>query len=206
MGTPAVQHRREAFPIGRYLAGAARLLVILVIAALVGLALWPLSVAETAVDEARARKFAQWVSAMEQLIRQQGTTASVIADEDINNFLAWRLQETPDAGRAQGMQAGLDRIRIEIRGDRVRAVALGGWGPLRLSFDIRGLPVTAEGPFRLAIREARLGHLKLPKPAHGWVAGRLEQILGGMSRERGILDRVKRAELADGKARLVIAP
>ncbi len=206
MGAPTVHHKREAFPIGRYLAGAGRLLAILVLAAIVGLAMWPLPVAETPADEARARKFAQWVVAMEQLIRQQGTTASVIADEDINNFLAWRLRETPDAGRAQGMQVGLDRIRIEIRGDRVRAVALASWGPLQLSFDVRGLPVTAEGPFRLAVREARLGHLRLPTPAHGWVAGRLEQVLAGMSRERGILDRVKRAELADGKARLVIAP
>lgn len=206
MGTPMVHQQREAFPIGRYLAGAARLVVILVLAVVAGLAFWPLPVAETVVDETRARKVAQWVGAMEQLIRQQGTTASLLDDEDINMYLAWRLQEAVDAGRAQGAQMSLDRIRVEIRGDRVRAVALGGWGPLRLSFDVRGLPGTTPGSFRLAIREARLGHLKLPKPAHGWVAGKLEQILAGMTRERDVLNHVKRVDLTDGKARLVVAP
>lgn len=206
MGAPTVHQRREAFPIGRYLAGAARLVGILLLALLAVLAFWPLAVEETAVDEGRARKVAQWVGAMEQLIRQQGTTASLLADEDINIYLAWRLQESAGAGRAQGAQMGLDRIRIEIRGDRVRAQALGGWGPFRLSFDARGLPETVPGPFRLAIREARLGHLKLPAAAHGWVAGKFEQILGGMTRERDVLNHVKRVDLTDGKARLVIAP
>jgi len=206
MGAPTVHQKREAFPIGRYLAGAARLVGILVLAVVVGLAFWPLSVAETTVDEAKARKVAQWVGAMELLIRQQGTTASLLADEDINIYHAWRLQEAVNAGRAQGAQMSLDRIRVEIRGDRVRAVAVGGWGPFRLSFDVRGLPETAAGPFHLAIREARLGHLKLPRPAHGWVAGKFEQILAGMTRERDVLNHVRRVDLTDGKARLVVAP
>ncbi len=206
MGAPSVQQRREAFPIGRVLGNLVRLASILVLALIVGAAFWPLEVAETAVDETRAKKLGEWVVAMEKLIQQRGTTASMIGDDDINNYLAWRVRETPEASKPKGMQLGLDRIRVEIRGDRIRAVALGGWGAIRLSFDIRGLPETSDRAFRLNVREARLGHLKLPGFAHGWVAEKLEQILGGLSRERAVLDHVKRADLADGKVRLVIAP
>lgn len=206
MGAPSVQQQREAFPIGRVLSGVARLVVILVLAVVVVLLFWPLKLAETAVDEGRAQKFSTWVGGLERLIQSQGTTANVIGDADINNYLAWRILQTPEAQKPQGMQMGLERVRVEIQPTGVRAVALGGWGPMRLTFDVRGSPTTEGGRFRLAVREARVGHLKMPRPAHGWVAEKLEQILGGMGRERTVLDHVRRVDLADGKARLVIGP
>lgn len=196
MGEGAVMRRNGGSSVGRFLGGLLRLLVFLGVALTIGLAVWPLPVAGTAADDAGAKGFRDRLA----------KTGTWIGQDDINNYLAWRIRETPAAGAPQAMQVGLEGVRIEIRADRVRAVAVGRWGPVRLTFDVRGLPDTSGGAFRLRIGEARLGHLRLPKPAHGWAAGHLETILSGMVEERKVLDGARRIELADGRVKLNIAP
>jgi hypothetical protein len=195
MSERAVMRRHDGPSAGRFLGGLVRLLVVLGVALAIGLAVWPLPVAGTVANDDRAEGFRDRLSRTETWIGQ----------DDINNYLAWRVRDTPAAG-AQAMRVGLEGVRIELREDRVRAVAVGMWGPVRLTFDIRGLPDTTGGAFRLQVGEARLGHLRLPKPAHGWAAGHLETILSGMVEERKILDGVRRIELSDSRVKLHVAP
>lgn len=193
MGENAVMRRHDAPSVGRVLGGLVRVLVVLGVALTIGLVVWPLPVSGTVANEAGAKGF-------RDRLAKAGTW---IEQDDINNYLAWRIQDTPAAGAPQAMRIGLEGVRIEILADRVRAVAVGTWGPVRLTFDIRGLPETSGGAFRLRVGEARLGHLRLPQPAHGWVAGHFETVLSGMVEERKVLDGARRIDLSDGKARLM---
>lgn len=195
MGEGAVMRRHDGWSTGRFLGGLVRLAVVLGIALAIGLAVWPLPVAGTVANDAVAKGFLDRLS----------KTGTWIGQDDINNYLAWRVRDTPVEG-AQALHVGLEGVRIELRVDRVRAVAVGTWGPVRLTFDIRGLPDTTGGAFRLRVGEARLGHLRLPQPAHGWAAGHLETILSNMVEERKVLDGVRRIELSDGRVKLHVAP
>lgn len=206
MGAPSVQRRREAFPIGRVVAGAVRGLVLLAIISAIGLIFWPAPVPETAVDATRARQFAQRLAAIEQVLQQQGTTVDTVSAADINNYLAWRIQETPGAQESSGLQMSLDRLYVDITTLRIRVIVLGGLGPLKLSFEVKGTPERESGGFRLAVYQARVGHLRVPGFARRWVADKITQALSGLSRERAILDRTQRFDLLEGnKIRMAVS-
>ncbi len=202
MGAPAFRRRRDPFPIGRWLGAIVRAALLLAIFGGIGLMCWPVEVAETRVDVERARRFAQRLADVEQTLQQQGTAVDTVSADEINNYLAWRLQETPGAGVSGGLQMSLERVRIEVSPTRISAVALGGWGPLKLTFEARGLPEAGNQGFVFRVYRARVGRLWLPPFARPWAVDKLRQALGGLDRERRILDRVQRFELGDGKVRM----
>ncbi|MBU4461203.1 MAG: hypothetical protein KJ579_11590, partial [Verrucomicrobia bacterium] len=96
MSEQAVMRRHDGPSAGRFLGGLVRLLVVLGVALAIGLAVWPLPVAGTVANDDRAKGFRDRLS----------KTGTWIGQDDINNYLAWRVRDTPVPG-AQAMRVGL---------------------------------------------------------------------------------------------------
>jgi len=205
IGAPQLERRREPLAVGRWVMGTLRLLAWLALAWVVGSIFWAVPVPKVTVDVDRAQKFSEGISKLHQVLQRGGSTVETVAESDINNYLAWRLQETPEAQEFRGVQLALHAVWVELRSERVRAVVVGGWGPLRISFEVKGLPVNEGQGFQFDVFQARLGHLRLPRAAHHWALGKIRTVLAQMDREAWLLDRARKFDLGDGRVRLTFS-
>ncbi|MCX7819435.1 MAG: hypothetical protein N2652_09560 [Kiritimatiellae bacterium] len=205
MVTPEVRRRREPLPIGRWLMALLRAAVIVAIFGAIGLICWPLPVPEVPVNAAHAEKFGERVIEVERTLRQRGTVVETIADEALNNYLAWRIRESASAAGG-GFVISLKSLVVETRPERMRAVLAGNWGPIRLTFEVKGIPSADESGASFGLYYARLGHLTLPTAgARNWAAEKFRQVLSGLEREMGLLRAVRRLDLGEGKVRVALS-
>ena len=202
MGTPDIQNRREPFPIFRMLGYVVRAVVILIIVVGIGLILWPVTVPPIEVDGMKAEKFDKGLAELQKVVQQKGTALPEVKQPDLNNYLMWRVQQTAGADTAQGMQMALNDLRVYLSPTQVKALTVGGWGPVKISFEATGKPVVENGHFSVTVTGARLGHLKLPHQSWNWAAGKIELVLSGFDRERFILDNARRIEMGEQWAKI----
>ena len=204
MGAPQVHQTREPIRIFHILGVLFRAAIALGIIAVIGLLFWPQSIPEVLVDQPRAERFQQSIKKLVEAAKQKASAVQVIADTDINNYIAWRIADSASAQDSSGVVMDLKGMYVTVTPRDVRAVAVGAFGPIKLSYEVRGRPVVGRNRFALDVRQARIGHLGLPRMAAGFVAGRIEGIVAGLDEERLVLDNVATAELSDGKVRITI--
>lgn len=202
MGTPQVHNRREPFPIFRMLGHLVRAVVIGAIVIGIGLICWPVTVPPIEVDATKADRFSQGIADLQKVVHQKNTALPEVKQADLNNYLMWKVQQIQNADTSQGLQMSLEDLRVFLSPTSIRALSVGGYGPFKLSFEVTGKPVVEGGAFSVAITDARLGHLRLPRQARSWAAGKIEGILAGLDRERFILNNARRIELGDQWAKV----
>lgn len=183
-----------------------RAAVLVAIFGSIALICWPLPVAEPQFNAAQAERFGQRLIEIERTLQQRGTVVETIADEALNNYLAWRISESAATGGGGTFTISLKALVVETRPDRMRAILAGTWGPVRLTFEVKGIPSADESGARFGLYYARLGHLNLPtEGARTWAAEKFQQVLAGLERERRLVRAVRRLDLGEGKVRVALA-
>ena len=204
MGAPQVKETKEPIRIFHILGVLLRYVIILAIVIGIGLVFWPQSIPDLMPDRAHAERFQQTIKKLTEAAKQKTPMVQVIADTDINNYIAWRVADSASAQDGSGVVMDLKGLYVTTTPRDIRVVALGALGPIKLSYEARGRPVVGRGRFALDVRETKIGHFALPGPASGFVLGRIEGIVGGLTDERAALDGIAAAELGEGKVRVTI--
>ena len=207
LGAPTTKVTREPLHLGRALSFVIRSAVLVGLAGAIALLAWPLSLTPLTPDRPHAAEFSAWLQKAEETLQQGGGGVyKGIRQEAINNYIAERIAEnTAQQSQSWSMGMSLQQFQIFLEKDTVRAIAVGGFGPLDLSFEIEGAPVVRGGHFALNLSAARIGHLQMPAFARGFVAGKIAAIVADMQREKFVLDHVKSIELSEGRADLQLA-
>lgn len=180
-----------------------RFLLFVALLAVVALLLWPSGLvgAPGALRDARSmeRKIAAVVRA-----QQAGLYVfEIISEREANAYLAEILKRNEGISRSEGMKLGIEAITMGFQPDGLTVVILAAWGPLRISYEVTGMPVIDEEGFKLDVISARWGHLPLPGPSGQWVSERVARVFSQMQRERRMLDDLQRCDVGKGKVRLV---
>lgn len=180
-----------------------RVLVLLALACVIGLVLWP---TELVGEPGSIRDARLLENKIQGLVRAQNSglyVFEIVAEREVNAYLAEVLKRDENLSRSDGMRLGLEAIRVRFQPEVMTVVLLANWGPLRLSYEIQGVPVTGTGGFSMDVRSARWGHLLLPGPSADWVTARVAAVFSQMNRDRNVLDQLERCDLGQEKVRLV---
>lgn len=180
-----------------------RVLLLLFLAAVIGLMLWP---AELVGEPGSVRDARRLENKIQGLIRAQDSglyVFEIVSEREVNAYLADVLKNNESLSRSEGMRLGIEAIRVQFLPDAMTVVILANWGPARLSYEVRGVPVTGTGAFSVDVQSARWGHLLLPGASADWVSGRVAVVFSQMKRDWGMLDQLERCDLGQGKVRLV---
>ncbi len=206
MVAPTVRQRRESIPIGRWLFALLRAAVLVAIFGSIALICWPLPVTEPQVNAAQAERFGARLIEIERTLQQRGTVVETIPDEALNNYLAWRIRESAGTASESAFMISLKALVVDTTPERMRAVLAGRWGPLQLTFEVKGVPSADESGAHFGLYYARLGHLTLPgKAARDWAADKFRQVLSGLDRELRLLTAIRRLDLGEKKVRIALA-
>ncbi|OQA26678.1 MAG: hypothetical protein BWY59_01293 [Verrucomicrobia bacterium ADurb.Bin345] len=182
-----------------------RNLLLLALIAALCLLLWPAGLVGDTGTVKEARQFAAKIAAI-QRAQQAGLYVFEVATErEVNAYIAEILKQNKNISQSEGMRMGIEAItvRVEPLPKGLTVVILANWGPVRLSYEVTGVPVVKQGLFYLDVQSARWGHLPLPGPAGQWVSQRVANVFSQMRRERKMLDQLGRFDVGDGRIRLV---
>ncbi len=173
--------------LGMALWRACRLLVLLLLLTVVGFAVWPADQKGQAGSEELAgvfqRKLLRFESALEQGTRHRGE----LSEAQLNAYFDYVLSEA-DGGAVGGVIMRLARINVSFTPEGFVVLISAKWGPVRLSYELTGIPQVSADGFSVEVLRVRLGHLPLSGMLGRRVAGQMAATFGGMERERAVLD------------------
>jgi ribosomal protein S28E/S33 len=131
-----------------------------------------------------------------------------ISQDDLNNYLAWRIATSPAAIEGTGFRMEIRQVDVRIgENNQIRVNALAALGPLKISNEIVGrIEVKPGQPFRMAVHQARIGHMPMPESLRPFVTDKVALSLSGMSRDRDFLNRARQVNTTNGMARIVVGP
>ncbi len=176
-------------------------LVLLVIIAGAVVILWPVQPVGEVGDAAQAEEFSESIKRLYDACENGIRLEAIVNERAINAHLA----ETVKRHQAEGGGGpALDNINVMIdKGLGVRVVTKVKLGPVPLTYTITGVPIAGQGPFRMDIREAKLGILPIPPAAQdALVVSKMKRIFEGLEPERFVLDRLEKIEAARAKVRV----
>lgn len=198
MGEPELKKAPRRFPVGRFLGGAVRLLVVLALAAGIGMLAWPRDVPPVAPDPDAGERVAAQVRTLRQAAERGTTARQVFSESDINGYLAWRLQETQAVDRGPGLGLTLERMHLSVSDPVCTFRLLARVAGLRLSLVTDVRPEVREGRLRFETERAWIGHLPVPARARRWVLRKQAPVFAELDDERFVADRTQRVELGPG--------
>ena len=213
MGVPEIRQTRKPIPILPFLRFVIKSIVLLAVLGGAAAVFWPLPVPKGILDTGRAqivhKTFQNLKAHLEA--RQQGQPApasdnsAVFTDDDINQFLAWRIAElAAEASSGSGTTMTLQAVQVRLLPGAVRVVALGQYGPIRLSYEIEGRPTQPQKLFPMKIHRARLGHFPIFIAAgRDFAADRIVGILAGLDAESWVLQNCRLAKLEKNRMAIV---
>ena len=192
-------HGERSTP-GRLISGFIRLVIVGVLLSATGLMLWPVEPHGTMGSVADARAMTTTLQYFQQAIQNRAVVDGVITEAQINGYLAEVLKQNRQVLRSEGLRLGLREINVSFTREDFVVLVLANWGPISLSYEIKGVPVVTKGRFEVVIQGARWGHLPLPEPAATWISKRVAGIFLRMEKELVILNGLGRCELGNGRA------
>lgn len=206
-GAPTMNEARDPMRFVRGAVTALKLLIRLGLALVIALLLWPVRPPAIEADPDRGKEFNALMDRFSEAGTRQGSAVHVFSEEAINNYLAWRTQDGLAAVEGTGYRMSIRQVHLRLRAapGRSEINLVAGLGPLRFSHVLEGRFIAERGrPFRMAVERVRLGHMPMPPALHGWMAKKVEGSLGGLERDRAVLDRAARIDVDDGRARVTI--
>lgn len=176
-------------------------LVLMVIIAGAVVILWPVEPVGEVGDEAQAKEFSESIKRLYDACENGIRMESIINERAINAHLAETVSKQQVTG---GGGPTLDTINVMIdKGLGVRVVTKVKLGPVPLTYTLTGVPIAGQGPFRMEVREAKLGILPIPPAAQdALVVSKLKRVFEGLEPERFVLDRLEKIEAARAKVRV----
>jgi hypothetical protein len=180
-----------------------RWVVVLVLAAVIGLMLWPMEPEGVVGSRDDVKALRVKVGRLERAAAARAYVFDVVTEEEVNAFLEETVGGDPSVAKSEGLRLGIETIRVRFTPEQLKVFLLANWGPLKLSYMVAGVPEIRQRRFSVNPTHGRLGHLWLPAPLAGWIGGRISYALSGLERERRLLDQLGRCELGDEKVRLL---
>ena len=177
------------------------------------LLLWPMPSTPIEANEDAALKFNKLVEQFIEAGQKQGTAVHVFNEADINNYIAWHVQQDQSAVAGTGYRMKIRSAQFSLQPGRVTINILASLGPLKISHTLEGQPAARTGQrLSFTIERARIGHMPMPRMLQDWVATKISDTFSAMERDRLALNHVFRLALnhvlqmdpIDGKVRVVI--
>jgi hypothetical protein len=162
------------------------------------LVLWPVAPTGKRGSPVDAQLCAQKVRGLYNAVEYGQPVKVSMSDAELNAYFAAMLAADPEAAKASGRRMAVGEINLTFSPEFFVALVLANWGPVRLSYELRGWAGADDGDFRLEVLGLRWGHLPLPGPAARWMAGRMGGMFGRMERERRVLGGVRGMKLGPG--------
>jgi hypothetical protein len=187
----------------RGLVRAIRLLVSCLVLVAAILIVWPV---RPTGQTGRAAEARQMRAKLDNLIAapEMGRVVSeVVTEAEVNGYLADLVSRNQGASPSEGMRLGVEGINMTFTSGRFVAHILAKWGPLSLSYEVKGSAGVQADRLDVRVAGARWGHLPLPGPAAAIVSRRVSAVFSRLDREREMLDGLSRLDLGRGAVRLV---
>ena len=195
--TKIVQNERSAA--ARFFSGFVRFLLAFLVLSTAGLMLWPVEPSGATGSAADARAMTETLQFFQQAIQSRSVVDRVVTEAQVNGYLAEVLRQNRKAIRSEGFRLGVREINVVFTRDDFAALVLANWGPISLSYEIKGVPSVKGGRFEVVVQAARWGHLPLPKPAATWMSTRVAGMFLRMEKELSILNSLGRCDLGNGR-------
>ena len=194
----------------RRLLAVVRLVVVLAIIVVAGLAFWPTYPTGGAGSVAMAREFRDKLERLHEAVENKTGMQVVVLESEINAYLSALVDQHQEEAPSGGLSVVLEELNVALDKELDEESALlfvrSKLGPVPIVYTLSGTPVVGEEGFSLAVKEAYLGHLPLPGALHGFVEGKVMPIFEDLKAERFVLDGLARIELANARARLTTQP
>lgn len=184
---------------GRGLYLIVRVVILLALLTVLGLVLWPIPPSGQVGGEHEIETLSAKIGQAKHAIEYRQGVNLQISDAEINAALAEGLRQTEQTGRRK-----LVAVRMAFAPGRIRVGADTRIGPVRLTYDVTGVPGTINGAFAFKPKQARFGHLPIPAPAVPLVANRLAQVFSRMEDEKSILSYAQSMEIGKGHVNVLI--
>jgi hypothetical protein len=180
------------------------LVIFLAVLSLVVLIVWPLAPAGQVGGDDDARG---WLSKRD-LLKDGGTVKAEVSEASLNAYLLTTLKQpaTNAAATISSWKMKLAALNVTLRPDHVTMMALTQWGPLTITWAVRGAPRVADDHVLWDIKDGRLGHLPLPRAIAVWVADRMAALLVRWPQDREMLEQLKGVTLDAGRVTLTARP
>ena len=171
--------------------------VIVLLAALVLLAIWPSGLARTSGEAVDARRYRVKAELLVDAIQRGVPASQKITEAEANAY----LKELVDSTRARGGQkAMLEDIGVRISNGRIEVLVAIARGP----FTFTSLYRVEERDERLAVTGAKFGHLPLPGPAAELYAGTQESLMRQFKNESRILRYLHGVLIEEGEVEVLV--
>ena len=213
MGVPEVRQTRKPLPILPFLQFVVKSAILLAVLGGAAAIFWPLPVVKGIQDTARAERTHKLFENLKAHLeaRQQNQPPpetqnfAEFSEDDLNLFLSWRIAQMTSEQEESGNTMTLQGVQIRLLPGAVQVVALGQYGPIRLSYEIEGRPSQPQVLFPLKIYRARIGHFPLFFAAgRDFAADRIAGILSGLQTEAWVLENCKLIKLEKGRLTIMI--
>lgn len=124
-----------------------------------------------------------------------------VREEELNAYIEeFRAHNGQPLMSVSRFKMDLSKINFTLLDNRVDLLIEGRAGPVALTLEVGGQPTRDQGHFNFVAKHGRIGHLPLPGPAAGWLAGRMSVVFSKMDREKQLLDDVKQIDVQSGTA------
>ena len=183
----------------RLFSGLFRLLLTVLVLGTVGLLLWPVEPTGAVGSAADARAMVESLQYFQQAIHSRTIVDRVVSEAQVNGYLAEVLRQNRKALRSEGFRLGVREINLVFTREDFTALVLANWGPISLSYEIKGVPYLKNKRFEVVVQKVRWGHLPLPEPAAAWVSSRVAGMFLRMEKEHAILNSLGRCDLGNGR-------
>jgi len=183
-----------------------RFIVFVFLLASVSLLLWPVSPAGEVGVPKDAKRLEQKLRGLASAQKSGLYVFEIVSESEINAYLEEILKENTEGTHSKGMRLGINEINFQLTPDYFVVVMLAHWGPVQLSYEIKGRPEIVGRHFGIDLQSVRWGHLPLPGAAADWMSKRLARVFSGMKRDRSVLSKLGRCDLGHGRVRLVTRP
>ncbi len=205
-GSPMSAARPESKPevsIGQRMAGLlgrlVRLALTFALLYLICMMLWPVTPAGMTGNIQDAQQVVKKLGQLKAAEMDDKSLALRISEVELNARLAEILNQNQPASSADGYNYRMTQVNLALEENLITVTLRAALGPVDLSYQVVGQPVADGQDFQFQVREARLGHLSMPGPLRGWMAGKVAVVFSAMLDERSILDQLDRLVVGQGE-------
>lgn len=165
---------------------------------------WPASRTGARGEHAEAIVCYRKIVLLDHAIRKRKATTVELWERELNAYLEELVERPQENGSEAAGAVEIHDINVDFRQDHCMIIIRAGWGPLRFSYGLKGVPGAGDSRWGMRIQAGRLGHLPLPRSIASSIARTLTRIFTPLKRERFVLSYIDTYMLDEHKATLVV--
>ena len=174
-----------------------RLVVLLVLACVIGVFLWPMDPPGKTGSPADARLCEQRIVFLRTRVLNGVVMTESFGEAEVNAWLKETLTNTTDLAAGAGFS--LRALNLAFKSGKVIEQSRLGLGPVTISYTLEGkVRLEAGGTLGFSVTDVRIGHVPMPEVLHEFFAERALNPFTGLRREADLIAKLKRLEVRDG--------